>query len=63
LIGSLAENVIRGCENLGLKRFDERTEKPVEIVSLIEQGWTLFLQRPDEYIAWEREALVALREA
>lgn len=63
LFERLAENVIRGCKSLGLKRFDERTGDPVEIVSLIEQGWTLFLQRPDEYIAWEHETLVALREA
>jgi hypothetical protein len=64
LIERLAANVIRGCEKLGLKRFDERTGDPIEIVSIIEEGWAQFLQRPDEYSAWERETLAILsREA
>lgn len=64
LIERLAANVIRGCEKLGLKRFDKRTGDPVEIVSIIEESWAQFIRRPDEYSAWERETFAILsREA
>ena len=61
LIERLAENVVSGCEGLGIKKFDERTGNAVEIVASIEEGWAQFLARPDEYHAWQREALATIR--
>lgn len=62
LLERLAKNVIRGCEMLGLRKFYDRTGDAVEIVHLIAEGWTIFLQKPDEYNAWEYETLVNLRQ-
>ena len=52
LIEHLAENVIRGCERLGLKKFDERTGHSVEVVSLMETG------TPDTHQSVYREHLI-----
>lgn len=60
LIEGLMENVMRGCEQLGLKRFDERAGNPIEIVSIIGEAWEQFLERPSEYGAWEDEALALI---
>lgn len=60
LIERLAANVVTGCEGVGLNKFTDREDSSQGIVSLIDEGWKLFLQNPQVYNAWQRKALAAV---
>lgn len=58
LLDALAENVIAGCTQVGLKRFDERGEEPeAELIPLIEEAWVRFRQNAHTFAEWEQETI------
>ncbi len=62
LLEALAENVIAGCEVVGLKRFDERSENPgSEIIPLIDEAWERFRLDARGFADWERQAIGRLQ--
>ncbi|MFB0545999.1 MAG: hypothetical protein ACETWB_03745, partial [Anaerolineae bacterium] len=64
LFDALADRVVRGCKDLGLRSFTEQPESEgeVNIPPLLNAAWQQFGAQPETYPLWEQEEMRKLKE-
>lgn len=60
MLERLAELVIAGCRDLGLRVYDPAADPDADIPRLINEAWRRFDSEPDSYAVWEAEAFTRL---
>jgi hypothetical protein len=60
LIQDIADRVVKGCEALGIKSFDQ-VSRSTGVLALINKAWDHFRYNPASYRLWEYAALARVR--
>jgi hypothetical protein len=61
MIDSITQNVLTGCNNIGLQRYSEQVKNLAQPVSLsINEAWSNIRNAPDSFGLWESSTLDTL---